>query len=62
MSTLRGEFKKFIESFVDDISKYGMHSMMSGAASNPACRRIPGDLLDMHAGWRCPSYKNRLLL
>ena len=47
MSTLRKEFKKSIEPLVDDISKYGMHSMRSGAASNPACRRIPGDLLDM---------------
>ena len=58
-STRREEFKKFIEPFVDDVSKYGTHSMRSGAASNPACRRIPGDLLDMHAGWRCPSSKNR---
>ena len=54
---LREEFKKFIEPFVDDISKYGTHSMRS--ASNPVCRRVPGDLLDMHAGWRCPSSKNR---
>ena len=61
VSTLRKEFKKFIELFVDDISKYGMHSMRSGAASNPACSRIPGDLLDMHAGWRCPSSKNRYI-
>ena len=60
-STLREEFKKFIEPFVDDVSKYGTHSMRSGAASNPACRRIPGDLLDMHVGWRCPSSKNRYI-
>ena len=59
MSTLRKEFKKFFEPFVDEISKYGMHRMRSGAASNPACRRIPGNLLDMQAGWRCPSSKNR---
>ena len=25
--------------------------MMSGAASNPTCRCIPGNLLDMHAGY-----------
>ena len=43
------------------ISKFSMHSMRSGAASNPACRRIPGDILDMHAGWRCPSSKNRYI-
>ena len=36
-------------------------SMRSGAASNPACRRIPADLLDMQAGWRCPSSKNRYI-
>ena len=61
VSTLRKEFRKFIEPFVDDISKYSTHSVRSGAASNPACRRIPGDLLDMHAGLRCPSSKNRYI-
>ena len=61
MATLRKEFKKFIEPLVDDISMYGMHSMRSGAASSPACRRIPGDLLDMQAGWRCPSSKTRYI-
>ena len=61
ISTLRDEFKKYIQPFVDDVSKYGTHSMRSGAASNPACRRLPGDLLDMHAGWRCPSSKNRYI-
>ena len=30
-------------------------------ASNPACRRIRGDLLDIHAGWRCPYSKNRYI-
>ena len=60
MATLEQEFKKFVEPFVDDIFKYSLHSMRSGAASNTACRRIPGDLLDMHmhAGWRSPSSKN----
>ena len=58
VSTLRQEFKRFVEPFVDDIFKYSMHSMRSGAASNTACRRIPGDLLDMHTGRRCPSSKN----
>ena len=58
VSTLRQEFKRFVEPFVDDIFKYSMHSMRSGAASNTACRRIPGQLLDMHAGRRCPSSKN----
>ena len=61
ISTLREEFKKYIQPFVDDVAKYGTHSMRSGAVSNPACRRIPGDLLDMHAGWRCPSSKNRYI-
>ena len=51
--TLREEFKKHIEPFVRDVSKYGTHSMKSGAASNPACRKIAGDFLDIHAGWRC---------
>ena len=60
VSTLRKEFRKFIEPF-DDIFKYSRPSMRSGAASNPACRRIPGGLLDMHAGWRYPSSKNRYI-
>ena len=35
ISTLREEFKKYIQPFVDDDAKYGTHSMRSGAASNP---------------------------
>ena len=31
----------------------------SGTASNPACRKIAGDLLDILAGWRCESTKHR---
>ena len=50
ISTLRDIFKKYIEPFVDDISKYGTHSMRSAAALNPASRCRPGHLLDMHAG------------
>ena len=62
VSTLREEFKKNIEPFVSDISKYGTHSIKSGAASNPACRRIAGDLLAIHAGWRCESTKHRYIM
>ena len=61
VSTLREEVKKHIKPFVSDISKYGTHSMKSGAASNPACRKIAGDLLDTHAGWRCESTKHRYI-
>ena len=61
VSTLREEFKKHIRPFVSDISKYGTHSMKSGATSNPACRKIAGDLLDIHAGWRCEPTKHRYI-
>ena len=61
VSTLREEFKKHIKPFVSDIFKYGAHSMKSGAASNPACRKIAGDLLDIHAGWGCESTKHRYI-
>lgn len=46
---------------MDDVPKFGMHSIKSGAASNPACGRIPGDPLDMYAGWKCPSSKSRYI-
>ena len=29
--------------------------MKSGAASDPACRKIADVSLDIHAGWRCES-------
>ena len=61
VSTLREEFKKHIRPFVSDISKYGTHSIKSGAASNPPCRKIAGDLLDIHAGWRCESTNTDIL-
>ena len=60
-STLREEFKKHIKPFVRDVSKYGRHSMKSGEASNEACRKIAGDLLDIHASWRCESTKHRYI-
>ena len=48
--TSREGFKKHIKPLVSDISKYGTHSLRSGAASNLACRKIVGDLLDIYAG------------
>ena len=60
-STLRDEFKKFVKPFVGDIALYGTHSIKSGAASNPACRSVSADLLDMHAGWKCATSKNRYI-
>ena len=60
-STLGEEFMRHIKPIVRDISKYGTHSMKSGAASNRACRKITGDLLDIRAGWRCESTKHRII-
>ena len=60
-TTLREQFRKHVKPFVDDIAKYGTHSIKSGAASNPACRSVSADLLDMHAGWRCANSKNRYI-
>ncbi|XP_068716123.1 integrase/recombinase xerD homolog [Montipora foliosa] len=61
VSTLREEFKKHIKPFVSDTSKYGTHSVKSGAVSNPACRKIAGDLIDIHTGWRCESTKHKYI-
>lgn len=61
LTALEGdEFKRRIEpngNIADDVSKFGMHDIESGAAFNLACGRIPGDLLNIHAGWTCPSLK-----
>ena len=35
--------------------------MKFGAASNPACGKIVGDVLNIHAGWRCASTKHRYI-
>ena len=61
VSSLREEFKKHIKPFVSDISKYGTQTMKSGVALKPACRKIAGDLLGIHAGWRCESTKHRYI-
>ena len=39
-STLRDEFRKFLKPFVLDVKAYGLHSIKSGAASNPGCRKV----------------------
>jgi len=51
----------YVKPFVDEIASYGTHSIKSGAASNPACKSILPDLLDMHAGWKCAVSKNRYI-
>ena len=55
------EFRKYIKPFVDDIARYGTHSIKSGAALNPACRNVSADMLDMHAGWKCANSQNRYI-
>ena len=45
--------------FVDDISKFGLHSIKSSGASNPGLRNVDRDLLDRHAGWRNPTSRRR---
>ena len=60
-SKLRDEFNKFVKPFVGDIALYGMHSIKSGAASDPGSWRVSADLLDMHAGWKCASSKKRYI-
>ena len=50
-TTLREEFRKYVKPFVDDIARYGTHSIKSGAPSNPACRNVSADMLDMHVGY-----------
>ena len=60
-TTHREEFRKYVKPFVDDTARYGTHSIKSGAALNPACRNVPADMLDMHAGWKCANSKNRYI-
>ena len=48
LTTLRDDFKKHIEPFVNDVFKFGTHNIKSGAASNHAYGSIPGDILDIH--------------
>ena len=50
-STLRQEFREHLGPFVVDIKKFGLHSIKSGIASNPALRRVDSELLDRHVGW-----------
>ena len=59
--TRREEFRKYVKPFVDYIASYGTHSVKSGAASNPACRSISADLLDMHTSWECTISEERYI-
>ena len=60
-TTLREGFRKYVKPFVDNIARYGMHSIQSGAALNPACRNVSADMLGMHAGWKCANSKSRYI-
>ena len=60
-TTILKEFRKLVSPFVDDVSKFGTHSIKSGAASHLAGRAINETLLDKHAGWKCPKTKKRYI-
>ena len=60
-TTLGEGFRKYVKPFVDDIARYGMHSIKSGAALNPACRNVSADMLGMHAGWKRANSKSRYI-
>ena len=42
-----------------DIKKFGLHSIKSGGASNPALRRVDNELIDGHVGWKSSKTTNR---
>lgn len=51
----------FIEAFtgiVDDIKKYGLHSLRSGGATASVVRGIPDRLFKRHGRWRSESVKD----
>ena len=58
-STIRDEFKKFLGQFVSNVNDFALHSIKSGATSNPGCRLRNDNIIDRHAGWRHPVSKNR---
>ena len=58
-STLRQEFREHLGPFAVDIKKFGLHSIKSGGASNPALRRVDSELLDRHVGWKSSKTKHR---
>ena len=50
-STIRDEFKKFLGQFVSNVDDFGLHSIKSGAASNPAAGYLTTiSLTDMLVG------------
>ena len=58
-TTLRQEFIEHLSPFVDDVKKFGLHSIKSGGTSNPALRNVNGELLDRHVGWKNSKSKRR---
>ena len=58
-TTLKQEFMKHLSPFIDDVKKFGLHSIKSGGASNPALRNVNGVLLDRHVGWKNSKSKRR---
>ena len=60
-STIRDDLRSFLRPFVVDVGLFGLHSIKSGAASDPACRFLGNDLIDRHAGWRNSASKYRYI-
>ena len=60
-STIKDQFRKYLNPFVGNVKEFSLHSLKSGAASNQGCRTLDDKLLDRHAGWRNPASKNRYI-
>ena len=60
-TTARDNFERNVAPFVEDIKRYGTHSIKSGATSNLGCRELNG-IIDKHAGWRNTKSKQRYKL
>ena len=58
-STIKVDFKNYLRQFVPNTDNFGLHSVKSGAASNPGCQLPNSDILDRHAGGKIPASKNR---
>lgn len=57
-STLRDLFRLALRPHVQDISKYGLHSLRSGGATRAANMGIPDRLFKRHGRWRSENAKD----
>ena len=58
-STMRELFKNTLKGVVENVDRFGLHSLRSGGASTAAANRVSDRMISKQGGWKSEKVRNR---